>query len=201
MEIKGLPASAPLPSIIKTDNAGYPGGGWLHAYGSKVSNPSIMSVFFLAMSLIIMGVGFLKANLATMVGQLYTKDDPRRDAGFSLYYFRDQPRRVLGAGALCAGRRRYGWSGGFGLAGIGMLFGWLVFVRRRFLFFTPGPAQIPAELGIPPNPELLRRPLLGPLNREWLIYILAHPVGVAGVLLSGPARADREHRADHRVAS
>jgi len=54
-----------------------------------------------------------------------------------------------------------------------MLLGWLVFVRRRILFFLPGPAQLPAELGLPPNPELLKRPLIGPINREWLIYIVA----------------------------
>ena len=56
--------------------------------------------------------------------------------------------------------------------GIGMLLGWLVFVRRRLLFFTPGPAQLPPELGLPPNPELLKKPLIGPINREWLIYIV-----------------------------
>ena len=53
----------------------------------------------------------------------------------------------------------------------------LVFVRGRFLFFTPGPKQLPEGVGDPPNPELLKKPVLGPLNREWIIYAL----GILGV--------------------
>jgi POT family proton-dependent oligopeptide transporter len=61
-----------------------------------------------------------------------------------------------------------------------MLFGWLVFNRKRLLFFIPGPKQLPDEIGEPPEPEKLRRPLIGPINREWLIYILGL-LGVGGV--------------------
>jgi proton-dependent oligopeptide transporter, POT family len=58
--------------------------------------------------------------------------------------------------------------------------GWLVFMRGRFLWFIPGPRQLPLEVGRPPNPEMLRKPLLGPINREWIIYILGI-AGIAGV--------------------
>ncbi len=179
MEIKGIPAGASLPATLKKDDPKTPE---IDGYVQRVEGqqPMFMNIFYLAMALIIMGVGFLKANLATIVGQLYTKNDPRRDAGFSLYYFGINL-GAFWAQALCALiATRYGWSWGFGLAGIGMLLGWVVFVRGRFLFFTPGPKQIPEELGTPPNPELLRRPVLGPLNREWIIYILGI-IGVAGV--------------------
>lgn len=172
MEIKGFAGSSTLPNIIAMDN---PKTEAVDGYQMLVEGqqPFYMSAFFLALSLIIMGVGFLKANLATQVGQLYTKDDPRRDGGFSLYYYGIN----LGAfwaqvGCAWLGAE-LGWAWGFGAAGIGMLLGWLVFVRRRILFFLPGPAQLPAELGLPPNPELLKRPLIGPINREWLIYIVA----------------------------
>jgi POT family proton-dependent oligopeptide transporter len=143
-------------------------------------SPVFVSIFYLAMSMIIMGVGFLKPNISTIVGQLYARGDPRRDAGFTLYYFGIN----LGAfwsSALCAGLGvKVGWWAGFGLARIGMLHGWCVFVRRRLLFFLPGPAELPEELGAPPNPELIRKPFVGPLNREHVIY-LGGLLGVVGV--------------------
>jgi proton-dependent oligopeptide transporter, POT family len=178
MEIKNLPANAPIPNILPVDNPDTPA---VDGYQMRVEGqqPLFMNIFFLALSLIIMGVGFLKANLATQVGQLYTKDDPRRDGGFSLYYYGIN----LGAfwaqvGCALVGAT-VGWWAGFGMAGIGMLIGWLVFVNRRILFFLPGEKQLPKELGTPPNPELLKRPLIGPINREWLIYI----GGLAGVFV------------------
>ncbi len=170
MEIKGLPANSPLPSIVPVDD---PETTVVEGYQMTVEGqqPFYLNVFFLALSLIIMGVGFLKANLATQVGQLYTKDDPRRDGGFSLYYYGINL-GAFWAQVLCAlVGASVGWWAGFGLAGIGMLFGWIVFVRGRLLFFTPGPKQLPDELGAPPNIEILKKPVLGPLNREWLIYI------------------------------
>jgi POT family proton-dependent oligopeptide transporter len=169
--VEGLPANAALPSVL-------PAG----SYEMRVEgrNPFFVSVFYLAMSLIIMGVGFLKPNISTIVGQLYAQGDPRRDAGFTLYYFGIN----LGAfwsSALCAGLGvTVGWWAGFGLAGIGMFLGWCVFVRRRLLFFLPGPAELPEHLGAPPDAELIRKPFFGPLSREHLIY-LGGIVGVVAV--------------------
>jgi len=169
--ILGLPASASLPNVL-------PAGSYEMSVEGR--NPLFVNIFYLAMSLIIMGVGFLKPNISTIVGQLYSEGDPRRDAGFTLYYFGIN----LGAfwsSALCAGLGvTVGWWAGFGLAGIGMFLGWCVFVRRRLLFFLPGPAELPEHLGAPPDPELIRKPFFGPLNREWLIYLLGI-LGVAGV--------------------
>jgi POT family proton-dependent oligopeptide transporter len=168
--IEALPASAPLPNVLP------PGSYEMRVEGRQ---PLFVGIFYLAMSLIIMGVGFLKPNISTIVGQLYAQGDPRRDAGFTLYYFGIN----LGAfwsSALCAGLGvTVGWWAGFGLAGIGMFLGWCVFVRRRLLFFLPGPAELPEELGAPPDPELIRKPFLGPVTREQLIYL----GGLAGVIV------------------
>ncbi|HEX5789176.1 MAG TPA: peptide MFS transporter [Woeseiaceae bacterium] len=169
--IEGLPGNAPLPSVL-------PAGSYELSVEGR--NPFFVGIFYLAMSLIIMGVGFLKPNISTIVGQLYEQGDPRRDAGFTLYYFGIN----LGAfwsSALCAGLGvTVGWWAGFGLAGIGMFLGWCVFVRRRLLFFMPGPAELPEHLGAPPDAELIRKPFFGPLTREHVIY-LGGIVGVVGV--------------------
>ncbi len=171
--IENLPAGAPLPSVL-------PAGSY--QMGVTGRDPLYVSIFYIALSLIIMGVGFLKPNISTIVGQLYPQGDPRRDAGFTLYYFGINL-GAFWASILCAGLgATIGWWAGFGLAGIGMLFGWFVFMRRRLLFFIPGPAQLPDNIGAPPNPELIKKPFLGPINREWLIY-LCGIAGVAGVWL------------------
>jgi POT family proton-dependent oligopeptide transporter len=125
-------------------------------------NPMFMALMYFALSLIIMGVGFLKANISSIVGQLYPQGDPRRDPGFTLYYYGIN----LGAfwsSVLCGLLgQTIGWWAGFGLAGVGMLAGFVVFVR--------GKAWLEGK-GEPPDPEKLARPLVGPLTLEHLIYL------------------------------
>ncbi len=176
--IEGLPASVSLPSVLPAGS--YTMGVENAAQSFMGTGITYVDIFYLALAFIIMGVGFLKANISSIVGQLYTQDDPRRDSGFTLYYFGINL-GAFWASILCAGLgATYGWWAGFGLAGIGMLFGFLVFTRRRLLFFLPGPAQLPDNVGQPPNPELLREGVIGPISREWIIYLL----GFAGVALA-----------------
>lgn len=169
LRIDGLPEGALLPSVLPAGSYEFGVAGAAQPFmGTRFT---YVDIFYLALALIIMGVGFLKANISSIVGQLYTQNDPRRDSGFTLYYFGINL-GAFWASILCAGLgATVGWWAGFGLAGVGMLFGYLVFVRRRLLFFLPGPTQLPDEVGAPPDPERLRKPLLGPINREWLIYI------------------------------
>jgi proton-dependent oligopeptide transporter, POT family len=151
-EIKGLPAGAPLPAVLpkadyKLDVAG--------------RDPFYLNVFWFALSLIILGVGFLKPNISTIVGQLYPQGDPRRDPGFTLYYYGIN----LGsfwASILCGLLGvSVGWWAGFGLAGLGMLAGFVVFVLGKPWL------ENKAE---PPNPEVLKKKVLGPLSLETTIY-------------------------------
>jgi proton-dependent oligopeptide transporter, POT family len=120
-----------------------------------------LAVFYLALSFIIMGVGFLKANISTIVGALYPRDDRRRDPAFTIFYMGINLGAALGA--LVAGYlgEVYGWAYGFGSAGVGMLLGLIVFTWGR-----------PALLGRgePPEPAALREPVAG-VSREWAIYI------------------------------
>ena len=118
---------------------------------------SIMNIFYLSLALIIAGVGFLKANISAIVGELYEKTDERRDGAFTIFYVGIN----LGAfgGALIAGGlgETFGWKYGFGLAGIGMLFGLIAFMWGKPLLQGAGEPPNPAALtakkfaGLPPS--------------------------------------------------
>jgi POT family proton-dependent oligopeptide transporter len=84
--------------------------------------------FFTGLSLIILGVGCLKPNISTMVGCLYKKGDIRRDKGFSIFYIGINLGSLLATSVIGLVVAKWGWHAGFGLAGIAMLFGLLVYV-------------------------------------------------------------------------
>jgi POT family proton-dependent oligopeptide transporter len=153
--IKDLPANAPLPAVL-------PKGAY--ELSVKSAPPIYRNVLFAALGLIIMGVGFLKANISSIVGQLYPQGDPRRDPGFTLYYFGINLGSFWAAIACGWLGEKVGWWAGFGSAGIGMLLGFLVFVLGKPLLQGKGE---------PPDPVRLKKPLIGPVNLEWLIYLSA----------------------------
>lgn len=158
--IADLPASASIPAVL-------PQGEFEILEAER--DRTFLNIFYFALALIIVGVGFLKANISSIVGQLYEENDPRRDGGFTLYYYGIN----LGsfwAAILCGLLgETVGWWAGFGLAGIGMALGFIVFVRGRALFFLPGKNLID-HVGNPPSQEKLKAKALGPLNTEWLLY-------------------------------
>ncbi|HAN22976.1 MAG TPA: hypothetical protein DCP95_00180 [Microbacterium ginsengisoli] len=110
-------------------------------------------VLFLALSLIIVGVGFLKANISTVVGALYEENDPRRDGGFTIFYVGINLGSFLATIACSYLGIKYGWAYGFGLAGIGMLFGLLTFVLGQSWLEGRGAPPVPVQgrsiLGVP----------------------------------------------------
>lgn len=113
-------------------------------------------ILFLALSLIIVGVGFLKANISTVVGALYEDNDPRRDGGFTIFYVGINLGSLLATAACSYLGYNYGWAYGFGLAGIGMLLGLLTFlIGQSWLEGRGGPPQ-PIKgrrlLGVPVEP-------------------------------------------------
>lgn len=99
---------------------------------------SIIYVFWLALALIIVGSGFLKANISVMVGQLYPRTDIRRDPAYTIFYMGINIGAA--AGSLLCGfiGESYGWAYGFGLAGIGMLLGLIVFIWGKPLLLGRG---------------------------------------------------------------
>ena len=72
-------------------------GGLIIAAGHFCLATPIAGTFFAGLVLVVVGTGFFKANVSTMVGQLYRERDPRRDAGFTIYYMGVNIGRAAGA--------------------------------------------------------------------------------------------------------
>jgi len=152
--------------------------------GLEISrDPFYANAFFLSLALIATGVGFLKTNVSTIVGALYDKGDPRRDSGFTFFYMGINIGGAL-APLLCGWLgQTYGWQYGFGLAGIGMLGGLIVFVRGQK--YLEGRAE-------PPCPEKLRKKIVLGLSLETLVYFMGVFVVLgAWVLLMNQALVGR----------
>jgi len=135
------------------------------------TEPFYVYCMYLSLGLIIAGVGFLKANISTLVGSLYASGDRRRDAGFTIFYM------GINIGALLAALScgylgiRYGWRYGFGLAGVGMSAGLAAFLWGQPLL--AGKAE-------PPNPVRLKERVWLCFDREMLCYV----AGLALIALS-----------------
>lgn len=119
-------------------------GGVIIAAGHFSLALSGMTFFYLGLVLIIIGTGFFKPNVSTMVGQLYEPDDPRRDSGFTIFYMGIN----LGAliGTLICGylgeSEQWGWHYGFSAAGIGMVLGLILYATLRSKYL-PGIGDAP----------------------------------------------------------
>lgn len=116
-----------------------------------------VEAFYAGLGLIILGVGMLKPNISTMVGGLYKKGDIRRDKGFTLFYIGINIGAFLAALIVGTVGEVYGWHYGFGLAGIGMILGLIVYIwGQKYL------SHVGNFLGKSENPEekeLMKKPL------------------------------------------
>jgi POT family proton-dependent oligopeptide transporter len=144
-------------------------GHFLMAFeGSGGQNDPTINVFWLALAFIIVGSGFLKANISVIVGQLYPRTDVRRDGAYTIFYMGINVGAAIGT--ILAGYlgQTYGWKYGFGAAGVGMLLGLVVFIVFRPLLQGRGEA---------PDPARLMRAVFAGIRLEWLLYL----IGVAAV--------------------
>lgn len=108
-------------------------GGLLMAAGHLTMTIQYKSAFFTALALLIVGNGFFKPNISTMVGSLYPQGSPKRDGGFTIFYIGINLGAAI-APLLCGYvGEQYGWHKGFGLATIGMLTGLAVFIAPTIL--------------------------------------------------------------------
>src|SRR5210317_1431083 len=101
--------------------------GTVLANDITMRDTAALKVFYLALALIVMGVGYLKPNISTIVGKLYAPEDPRRDSGFTIFYMGINIGSFT-ATLLCGWLgETFGWGYGFGAAGIGMIIGLISF--------------------------------------------------------------------------
>ena len=121
-------------------------GGIIIACGHFSMAIATMPSFYLGLVLIALGTGFLKPNVSTMVGDLYAEGDPRRDAGFSIFYM------GINLGALLAPLvvgylgQRVDWHYGFGAAGVFMVIGLIQYVLGRERLRGAGEKKTKQEL-------------------------------------------------------
>jgi len=134
-------------------------GGVIIMFGHFTLAFATITTFYLGLILVAVGTGFLKSNISAMVGDLYTREDTRRDAGFSVFYMGINlgafiAPLVVGFLAQAEGFRSWiggmgidpnmSWHFGFGATGIGMFFGLVqYYLGRRSL----------ANVGEVPQPE------------------------------------------------
>ncbi len=106
-------------------------GGSLMILGSFILAFSPVTLFYIGISFTIVGTGFFKPNISTMVGSLYKPGDARRDAGFGLFYSGINIGALFG-GALCVWLgKNYSWNAAFSVAGIVMTLSLLIFIFTK----------------------------------------------------------------------
>lgn len=136
--------------------------------------PAGATALFASMVLIALGTGLLKPSVSSSVGDLYGRDDPRRDAGFSIYYMGISVGAVAAPLVVGTLGQSYDYHLGFGVAAVGMALGLLVYLRTgRYLS---------GASGAPKNPLLLREV---PRRRLVAVAVVAAVVVVAAGVAAG----------------
>ncbi len=130
--------------------------------------------FIVALAFIIVGNGFFKPNISSIVGSLYGENDPRRDSGFTIFYMGVNLGAFLAPLGCGVVGEMYGWGYGFSLAGLGMVAGLIVFgIGQKSL----------GEKGMPTRPEALKERSIIGVNKEWSVYLLSLGMIIAAAVL------------------
>ena len=158
------PEAVDLPAVIPRDQFTM----------SVETEEKYLMMLYLSLALLIAGVGFLKANISTIVGSLYGFGDSRRDSGFTIFYMGINMGAFL-ASIFCGYLGIvHGWKYGFGLAGIGMLIGLVVFLSCQS--WLEGKAE-------PPSVEKLKEKVFLFINVEWMCYLVGLAIIAVSMLL------------------
>ena len=153
--VASIPGGLLADKFLGAKKAVMVGGLLLCAGHITLAVPSL-TAFYAGLGLIIAGVGCLKPNISTMVGGLYKEGDDRRDKGFYIFYIGINLGAFFGAIAVGAVAKYYGWHWGFGLAGIGMFIGQIVYMFG--LKYLEGTGEF-IGTGSVQDQEAMRRPL------------------------------------------
>ena len=119
-------------------------------------------MLLIGMGALIVGNGYFKANISTIVGKLYEDGDPRRDSGFTIFYIGINIGALLATTVVAYVGEVYGFHYGFALAGLGMIAGLAIFYLGRDVY-SDAPGLEIREAG--------KQKVLGPLNAVQAITI------------------------------
>ena len=144
-------------------------GGLLLCLGHGILAVPQDWAFFTGLLLIILGVGGLKPNISTMVGGLYQPGDIRRDSGFTIFYIGINIGAFLSSISVGLVAYYYGWHYGFGLAGIGMLLGQIVYIAGQKHLKHVGNFIGAKDSGV--DPEIAKKPLTK-IEKDRVIVLL-----------------------------
>ena len=106
-------------------------GGFFLCLGHISLAVSSYFFFFFGLISIVIGVGLLKPNISTLVGDLYKQNDLRRDQGFTIFYIGINFGALLASLVVGYVGEKFGWHYGFSLAGIGMMIGQIFFIKGQ----------------------------------------------------------------------
>ena len=130
-------------------------GGLLMALGEFLILGGTETFLMIGMGALIVGNGYFKANISTIVGKLYKEGDPKRDSGFTIFYIGINIGALLATTVVAYVGETFGFHYGFGLAGLGMLTGIFIFWSGRKKY-GDAPGVDYREAGL--------KKALGPLN-------------------------------------
>src|SRR6185436_5714634 len=125
--LMGIPGGFVADRFLGHRRAVFLGGVLIAAGHFSMAFPSL-ATFYLGLGLIVLGTGLLKPNVSTLVGTLYTRDDVRRDAGFSLFYMGINLGAFIGPIICTPLGQQINWHYGFAAAGVGMVLGLIQYV-------------------------------------------------------------------------
>lgn len=123
-------------------------GATLMILGGFIIALAPTEMFYIGICFNIIGTGFFKPNISTMVGQLYRDGDARRDAGFGLFYMGINAGAFLGGLLMVWVGKEYSWRLAFALVGIVMIISLINFAYRRRSFGPIGLSPLPVDMPV-----------------------------------------------------
>jgi POT family proton-dependent oligopeptide transporter len=133
-------------------------------------------LLFLSLSFIVIGSGLLKPNISSFLGEFYYPDDPRRDAGFTIFYIGINLGGLLALGGAGFIQEKLGWGSAFSSAAIGMVLAFITFWYGFNTFENRG-LPVPRDQITPAWMRYLR-------SKGAIIILILISIGIAYLLLS-----------------
>ncbi|RFU61074.1 peptide MFS transporter [Bacillus sp. V59.32b] len=154
-------------------------GGVLIMFGHIIlALPGGITTLFSSMALIVIGTGLLKPNVSSVVGEMYSEEDPRRDSGFSIFYMGINLGGFLAPLIVGTIGQEYNYHLGFGIAAIGMFFGLVTFLLTKKKNLGLAGSYVPNPLSKDERSKVFTRIGIGAL----IIAVLAAITIPAGYL-------------------